>query len=144
MKVVARNGSREHASTKFRGQQKKVTVVTEKKVKELISSVKKQKSGNVSPFYHRLVTEFYYFWWRFYGGKHTMPVLCTFQSNWAKKKSWTLVILSLKIVTYLLCSVKSTLVILRTKVWNIEIGISDRWRYQSAISGISCQRYREF
>ncbi|ONK56171.1 uncharacterized protein A4U43_C10F4870 [Asparagus officinalis] len=42
-KVVARNGSNENASPKLCRQQKKVAVVAESKVKELITSAKKQK-----------------------------------------------------------------------------------------------------
>jgi len=45
-KVVASNGSQEHASPRFCRQQKKVTVIAEKKVNELITSAKKQKPGN--------------------------------------------------------------------------------------------------
>lgn len=54
-KVVARNGSQERTSPKFCRQQKMVTVVAERKVKELITSVKKKKSGTYfsePPFGH--------------------------------------------------------------------------------------------
>lgn len=49
-KVLARNASRDHASSRSCRQPKKVTVIGEKKVTELItSSAKKQKSGKFFP-----------------------------------------------------------------------------------------------
>ena len=49
-KVLARNASRDHANTRSCRQPKKVTVIGDKKVTELItSSAKKQKSGNFFP-----------------------------------------------------------------------------------------------
>lgn len=47
-KVLPRNASREHANTRSCRLQKKVTLISEKKVTELItSSAKKQKFGKV-------------------------------------------------------------------------------------------------
>ncbi|ONK71996.1 uncharacterized protein A4U43_C04F14570 [Asparagus officinalis] len=43
-KIVTRNGAQELASPKLCRQQKKLTLITEKKVKELITSARKQKS----------------------------------------------------------------------------------------------------
>ena len=48
-KVVARKCSQEHVSPRFCRQQKKVTVIGEKKVNELITSAKNQKSGDFLP-----------------------------------------------------------------------------------------------
>jgi len=63
-KVAARNGSQEQASPRFCRQQKKVTVIAEKKVNELITSAKKQKSGDYLPsiFSLNLTSEIEYSW----------------------------------------------------------------------------------